>query len=76
NGALLFSRAMKKLGRLSAGEVYGFKLAPQLGGKITLDNLTKKRAVEYFGLLAQMAPLRFMDYGTPQPKFIRLIGTR
>ncbi|MGL4810406.1 MAG: GAD-like domain-containing protein [Beijerinckiaceae bacterium] len=76
NGVFMFSRALKKLGPLAPGEVYGFKLAPQLGGKFTLDNLAKKKAVEYFGMLAQMEPLRFMDYSTPQPKFIRLIGTR
>jgi hypothetical protein len=74
DGSRLFKKALKKFGPLAPGEVYGCKLAPAIGGKYTLENLKKQHAVEHFGIMAQMEPLRFIDYSTMQPRLIRVIG--
>ncbi len=71
---LLFKRALKKVGKLNPGEVYGFKLAPALGGGETLDALKKYSALEHFAILAQMGDLQLVDYSKFPAEFIRTIG--
>ncbi len=71
---LLFKRALKKVGKLEPGEVYGFKLAPALGGGKTLDALKRYSALEHFAILAQMADVQLIDYLKFPPEFIRTIG--
>jgi hypothetical protein len=58
NGKPLFARALKKLGALKEGEMYGFVPALALGGPATLDHLQKVKAVEHLVLLAQLSELR------------------
>ena len=73
-GKPLFKRARKVLGPLKLGQVYGLKLALALGGERKLENLAVYGALEHFSILADLAPLRLMDYSTPQPRFVREIG--
>lgn len=61
NGSLLFAPALKKLGSLKPGEMYGFVPALALGGPATLDHLQKVKAVEHLVLLAQLAPLSVLE---------------
>ncbi|WEF32822.1 GAD-like domain-containing protein [Pseudoduganella chitinolytica] len=57
----LFTPALRKLGRLKRGEMYGFVPALALGGTATIDHLQKVQAVEHLVILAQLAPLRVMQ---------------
>ncbi len=43
----LFERALKKLGKLEANEMYGYKLNPALGGKESIRNLDKVNLFAY-----------------------------
>ena len=43
----LFERALKKLGKLEANEMYGYKLNPVLGGKESIRNLDKVNLFAY-----------------------------
>ena len=73
DGKLLFSRAKKKLGPLNYGECYGFRLAPALGGRRTLDKLERVSAPEHFSFLAQLQPFTLIDYDTTQDFGLRVI---
>jgi hypothetical protein len=73
DGKDLFKRALKKLGKLEPGEVYGFKLAPALGGSYNLDNLKKQKAFEHFSILAQADDLKLMDFSKFPAEFVRII---
>jgi hypothetical protein len=57
----LFSAARSRLGGLKFGEVYGFRLAPILGGAINANNLEKTSAVEYLSFLAQLDELEILQ---------------
>ncbi len=57
----LFDRALKKLGRLSSDEIYGFVPALALGGPAELNHMEKLKAVEHLVFLAQLAPLEIME---------------
>lgn len=70
----LFKRAIKKLGKLQPGEVYGFKLASVFGGSETLEKVEKYPAFEHFSILAQADDLKFVSYKNFQTTFIRTIG--
>jgi hypothetical protein len=52
----LFSRALKKLGKLKSDEMYGFSHRLALGGKETLDNLEIVKLDVYHDLAQQMEP--------------------
>lgn len=54
-GQPLFKRALKKLGRLKYGEMYGFEPALCAGGSPTLDNLVRLSMEEHLMLLSQLA---------------------
>ncbi len=70
----LFARALKKLGELNPGEIYGFVPALGLGGPPRLENLQRVRALEHFAILAQIGRLRLMDYSSGAGVFVREIG--
>jgi hypothetical protein len=59
----LFDRTLKKLGKLNYGECYGFVPAVGIGGLGVLSEVKKMRALEHFGLIAQLdnIKLRYMD---------------
>jgi hypothetical protein len=73
NGDLLFARAQKALGPLDYGQCYGFRLAPALGGRRTLDKLEKVSAPEHFSFLAQLQPFTLIDYGSTDDFGLRVI---
>lgn len=50
----LFSRALKKLGKLKSDEIYGFSHRLSLGGKETLENLEIFKLDVYHDLAQQM----------------------
>ena len=50
----LFKRALKTLGQLSPGEMYGFEPALALGGRADVKNLRRVNAVVHLTLLAQL----------------------
>ena len=56
----LFERALNTLGELEADEMYGLKLAPALGGLVTLENLQKVKAIEYSAFLADLGEKQIM----------------
>lgn len=74
DGKPLFKRAVKKLGKLQSGEIYGFKLASIFGGAETLEKVEKYPALEHFAILAQADDLKFVDYSNFETKLIRTIG--
>lgn len=55
----LFSRALKKLGRLKADEIYGFEPALCMGGLPKIENLVKVKMIEHLVLLSQMSDIEF-----------------
>lgn len=72
----LFDRALKKCGKLSYGECYGFFPAVGLGGLGVLDEIRKVRAAEHFAIIAQLdsIELRYMDTETPKITVLRRLG--
>ncbi|MET3051280.1 GAD-like domain-containing protein [Pseudomonas alkylphenolica] len=61
----LFDSAKKKLGTLKNDEMYAFVPAIMLGGRATLENLEKVKAIEHLILLSQIAglePYSFSDF--------------
>lgn len=72
----LFDRALKKCGKLSYGECYGFFPAVGLGGLGVLDEVRKVRAAEHFAIIAQLEPieLRYMDTENPKIVVLRRLG--
>lgn len=72
----LFSRAMKKCGKLAYGECYGFVPAVGLGGRGVLEEVQKVRAAEHFAIIGQLEPiqLRYMDTENKKIVVLREIG--
>ncbi len=72
----LFSRALKKCGKLAYGECYGFVPAVGLGGRGVLDEVRKVRAAEHFAIIGQLEPieLRYMDIEKRKIVVLREIG--
>lgn len=56
----LFAPALKKLGRLTHDEMYGFVPALALGSKASLAHLRKVRAIEHLVILAQLSELEVL----------------
>ncbi len=54
NNKPLFKRALKKLGKLNADEMYGFEHALALGGTPELGKLAKVSLAEHLALLRQL----------------------
>lgn len=73
----LFDRTLKKLGRLDYGECYGFVPAVGIGGLGVLSEVKKMRALEHFGLIAQLdnIKLRYMDTAKNKSTILRFLGT-
>lgn len=73
---LLFDRALKKLGKLSFGECYGFVPAVGLGSLGILPELKKIPSLEYFAIIAQLEPikLRFNDIENRKIITLRNLG--
>jgi hypothetical protein len=59
--------ARARLGPLTAGEVYGFFPALQLGGAYTVENLRRVKAAEHFTQLVQLAPMNLVALTPPAP---------
>jgi hypothetical protein len=72
----LFTRAMKKCGKLAYGECYGFVPAVGLGGRGVLDEVQKVRAAEHFAIIGQLEPiqLRYSDTENKKIVVLREIG--
>ncbi len=58
----MFPLAFKKLGKVNSDEMYGFIPALAFGGTGELETIQKVKAVEHLVLLAQLAPLRILEY--------------
>jgi hypothetical protein len=63
----LFSPALKRLGRLGDGEIYGFVPALQLGGAFAVESLHRMRVAEYAGFIAQLQRLTLTRLTPPEP---------
>jgi hypothetical protein len=63
----LFSAALQRLGRLGAGEIYGFVPLLQLGGAFAAENLHRVRVVEHAGIIAQLQRLTLTRLTPPDP---------
>ncbi|WP_234732360.1 GAD-like domain-containing protein [Acidocella facilis] len=71
-GKPLFHRALKKCGKLSYGECYGFFPAVGLGGLGVLDEVRKVRAAEHFAIIAQLEPIQLRYNDTENRKVVVL----
>lgn len=58
----MFALGLDKLGKLHSSEMYGFVPALALGGKFSVENLQKLKAVEHLVILAQLAPLEVITH--------------
>lgn len=58
----IFSQCVKQHGRLAMGECYGLFPALALGGTSDPKNVKRVNAREHFALLAQLGPIRLVDY--------------
>jgi len=54
SGNPLFERALKKLGKLEADEMYGYKLSHFLGGKESITNLTKMNLFNHYEIQKEL----------------------
>ena len=70
----MFEHARKTLGPLGPDEIYGLKLAPALGGARELANLKRVKAIEHLAILAQLEPLKLMDFSAFPARVIRTTG--
>ena len=60
HGKLLFDRALRSLGQLETGEMYGFEPALALGGRPDLKNLRRVEAVSHLTILAGLGERKLM----------------
>jgi hypothetical protein len=72
----LFTRALKKCGKLAYGECYGFFPAVGLGGRGVLGEVRRVEAGAHFSIIAQLEPiqLRYMDTENRKIMVLREIG--
>lgn len=74
----MYEAAVRKLGQLEFGEVYGF--VPSLGltgynsRSRTLDNVQRVKALEHFCLIAQLKPFHLVRSNMGRTETIREIG--
>ncbi|MER0240404.1 GAD-like domain-containing protein [Fulvimarina sp. MAC8] len=61
----MMPEAVKRLGRLDWGEIYGFVPALSLGGPNSVDHLQKMPLVEHLTFLASVEPPILYDYEPP-----------
>lgn len=69
DGAPLFKKAQKKLGKIGVGECYGFAPALDIGGTRSITNLKKERAPEHLSIIAQLKRfklLKILNDGTTE----------
>ncbi len=62
DGVRLFTPALKALGPLNPGEIYGFFPAIAQGGTFSLENLKRVKAVEHLTFLASLADFEWREY--------------
>ena len=60
NDALLFDRALRRLGPLSSDQMHGFEPALPLGGQADLQNLRNLDAITHLTLLADLGERKIM----------------
>ncbi|MFI7858122.1 T6SS immunity protein Tdi1 domain-containing protein [Pseudomonas promysalinigenes] len=69
DGAPLFKKAQKKLGKIGVGECYGFVPVLDIGGMRSITTLKKERAAEHFSIIAQLKKfelLKTLNDGTTE----------
>jgi hypothetical protein len=64
---LLFSDALRRLGRLDEGEIYGFVPVLQLGGAFAVENLHRVRVAEHASIIAQLERMTLTRLTPPEP---------
>ncbi len=72
----MFARCAKQHGALAPGECYGLFPALALGGICSTDGVKRVKAREHFALLAQLGPVRLVEYQPDTIRFIRELGRR
>ncbi len=60
NGSLLFKKTLRKLGKLSPGDCYGFVPSIGLGGTPRLESIKILKAKEHFSIISQLADYRLI----------------
>ncbi|ARQ14156.1 hypothetical protein NXC12_PE00561 (plasmid) [Rhizobium etli] len=73
-GKGLFKSAKLKLGKLRAGQIYGFRPILALGGNRTADSIKIYEALPHMAILAQAHRMQLMDNSVFPPKAVRRIG--
>lgn len=73
-GKRIYVSALKKLGPLEAGQVYGFAPALAVGGEPAVKNLSVMPALEHFLFLAQLQQFGLYDFLGKPPGLVRMVG--
>ncbi len=72
NGKDLFPRAMRRLGPLAPGEIYGFAPALSMGGAAVIANVVRAPIREHLTMLVAIEPPVLYDYVMTPDSFGRL----
>ncbi len=70
----IFERCVKRLGPPDLGECYGLHPALALGGSTDIASVKRVRAREHFAILAQLGPIRLLNYDGLKEIFVRNLG--
>ncbi len=74
--APIYERCAKRLGPPDLGECYGLHPALALGGSTDITSVKRVRAREHFALLAQLGPIRLVNYDSLREVFVRNLGSQ
>ncbi len=74
SAAPIYERCAKRLGPPDLGECYGLHPALALGGSTDIASVKRVRAREHFAILAQLGPIRLVNYVSDRENFLRNLG--
>ncbi len=74
SAAPIYERCVKRLGPPDLGECYGLHPALALGGSTDIASVKRVRAREHFAILAQLGPIRLLNYDGLKEIFVRNLG--
>ena len=76
SAAPLFKKCAQRLGEPEPGECYGLFPALALGGSTDINSVKRVKALEHFSILAQLGPVRLVDYSGGSTRYIRNLGAQ
>ena len=72
----IFNKCRRRFGELEPGECYGLFPALALGGSTDINSVKRVKALEHFSILAQLGPVRLVDYSGGSTRYIRNLGAQ